>query len=596
MNLIAKIRKRRQENERFIYKDLIVTKPKGAGKSKKKKNLDGALEIPAGDEKLGNLLKTIVNEVKDYAEDQIRHIRKLSEIGKALTIEKDINKLFEMIVNEAREITGADAGTLYTMDENNRSLHFEVLQNETLNIHQGGASGNPIVLPNVQLYLDGNEPNHTNVSSHVALAGETVNIPDVYKAKNFNFSGTKKYDAATGYRTCSMLVIPMHNHENKIIGVLQLLNAIDRQTGKTIAFSSEYVNIIESLASQAAVALTNVQLINDLKNLFYAFIKSIATAIDEKSPYTGGHIRRVVDLSMLIAKKINESDAEPFRDIHFSEDEMEELRIAAWMHDVGKVITPGHVVDKATKLETVVDRIALVETRFRLIEASVVNRFLQDKIELMTSRKGDSRRLKKLDAEMDKEIREIRESFEFIKSCNNTGEFMRDESVARIQAIAARTYTTADGQFPYLSEKEAEDLCIRKGTLSTEERKIIENHAGMTKKITEQLTFPRHLARVPEFASAHHEKLDGSGYPKGLSGDELPLQSRIMAVADIFEALTAKDRPYKEPMSLSQAVRILSFMKKDNHIDPGIFDLFVDGKLHLAYAEKEMNPDQIDMT
>ncbi|CAN2039232.1 hypothetical protein GMMP15_1110019 [Candidatus Magnetomoraceae bacterium gMMP-15] len=430
------------------------------------------------------------------------------------------------------------------------------------------------------------------MSSYAAVTGKIVNIPNVYETKeDFDFTGPRNYDAATGYNSKSMLVIPMKNHENDIIGVLQLLNAQDRDTQEVIPFSSDYIDMVASLASQAAIALTNAQLIQNLKKLFYSFIQSIATAIDEKSPYTGGHIRRVVELTMMIAEKINVTKDGPFKDIHFTKDEMEEMRIAAWMHDVGKIVTPEHVLDKGTRLDAIINRIHLIETRFRFIERSIENAHLKRKIELLENRKDSEAELKQIDNELTEHLKTCHEELEFIKSCNIIG-FMSDENIDKIKEIAAKTYYMADEKHPYLTEDEVKNLCIRKGTLTIEERLIVEHHATMTFKMLNQLPFPKNLSKVPEYASGHHEKLDGSGYPRGLSEDELPWQTRIMAVADIFEALTAKDRPYRQPMKLSQAIKILGFMKKDRHIDPDVYDLLIEKELYRKYIKKELDIEE----
>lgn len=546
--------------------------------------------------------------IRDLKE-QIKRIKRAAEIGKALSIGDNINKLLEMIVDEARDMTGADAGTLYILDKE-KNLHFRILQNDTMDININELRDHddilvpdaPFTLPSVPLYGRDGNPNHSHVSSHVALTGEAVNISDVYEAdesKGFDFTGPRKYDESTGYRSQSMLVMPLKNHENEIIGVLQLLNA-QNETREVIPFSPEYEDLIASLASQAAVVLTNAQLIRDLKkaiqtieDLFYAFIRSIATAIDKKSPYTGGHINRVVDLTMMIAKKINETDDAPFKDHHFEKEELEELRLAAWMHDVGKITTPDYVLDKRTKLQTVFDRIEFIKARFQLIAKSFENEYLHRKIELLQNG-NDPSETEILEAELADKLETLREEFEFIKSCNHTDDFMSDEKVERVKKIAAKTYRSANGDIPYLTDDEVENLCIRKGTLNKEERRAIENHAKMTYQILRKLPFPKSLENVPKYASAHHEKLDGSGYPLGLSGEDLPLQARIMVIADIFEALTARDRPYKKAKTLSEAVGILGFMKKDNHIDPDVFDLFIRSGLHYEYAKNVLSPDQID--
>lgn len=524
---------------------------------------------------------------------QLYHLAKYAEIGMSLSGEEDVNRLLEMIIHEAREITDADAGTLYMVTEEGTHLRFVVLQNDTMNTRMGGTSGVEINLPPVPLYVDG-KPNHANVSSYVALTGELVNIADVYESEDFDFTGPRKYDEATGYRSKSMLVIPMRNHENDVIGVMQLLNAQDiRNLGEIGEFSDDRVALVASLASQAAAALTKTKLIQDLKDLFYAFIKSIANAIEEKSPYTGGHINRVVDLTMMIAEAVDKAEEGPFADAHFTEDEMEELKLAAWLHDVGKIITPEFVVDKSSKLETIFDRVHMVAARFDLIAKNMEAGFLARKVALL-EQGGSKAKLARLDKEMTAALKELADERAFALSCNEPGEFMSDERIERLKGVAAKTFEVNGETQTYLTDNEVENLCIRKGTLTEEERKVIENHATMTGKILGELPFPKKLSRVPEYARGHHEKMDGSGYPFGLKGDELPLQARIMAVADIFEALTAKDRPYKKPMPLSMAVRILGFMKKDYHVDPEVHDLFLCSGLFKEYADRELLEWQVD--
>ncbi len=567
------------------------------------KNFIDDLDDLSEDTRLNKLLKTVVKEVKDYAEYQIDHIKKRAEIAMALSMESDIDKLLEMIVDEARSISNADGGTLYTVDEERTCLRFKILQNETMNTRMGGAGGSDIDLPDVPLFIDG-KPNYSNVSSYVALTGETENFPDVYEAEGFDFTGPRKYDAATGYRSKSMLVIPLRNHEDEIIGVLQLLNAKDLETGQVVPFAPQYADLVASMASQAAVVLTTTQLLKTLKNLFYAFIKTIATAIDRKSPYTGGHINRVVDIAMMIADKINETGVGPFKTVAFSEDELEELRIAAWMHDVGKIATPEIVVDKRTRLEAPMDRIALVETRFRLIISLLENAHLKKKIRMLREGTASDRRMAEEEAALRHMIDAVEDDLEFIKTCNDPklygekfdAEFIGDRHVERIREIAAKTYRLDGKDRPFLEKDEVKHLMVRKGTLTEEERLIIEKHATMTLEMLKQLPFPRKLARVPKYAAAHHEKLDGSGYPLGLKAEDLPLQARILVIADIFEALTARDRPYKGPMTLSQAVGILGAMKEDNHIDPDLYDLFINSGLYYQYARKSLNPEQVDIT
>jgi HD-GYP domain-containing protein (c-di-GMP phosphodiesterase class II) len=392
-----------------------------------------------------------------------------------------------------------------------------------------------------------------------------------------------------------MLVIPMKNHENEIFGVLQLINAQDPETCDIVSFPKKHVDLIASLASQAAVALTNMQLIQGVKNLFYALIKSIATAIDEKSPYTGGHIKRVVELTMLIADKINQTNEGHFKAVHFSEDEKEELRLSAWMHDIGKITTPEYIVEKKAKLQTITDRFNLIQTRFHAIEKSIENWILQRKIELLQNGNSNTPEIINLNNKLADEVSRLRKELELIKACNYPDEYMSNEKIQHIIEIANKTYSITDKQYPYLTEDEVKNLCIRKGTLTDKERKVVEKHVLITYKMLEQLPFPKKQSKVLEYASGHHERMDGSGYHQGLSEKELPLQTRILAFADIFEALTAKDRPYRKPMKLSQAVRTMDLMKKDKHVDPYIYDLFINNGLYYDYARKFMNPEQIDV-
>ncbi len=528
-----------------------------------------------------------------FGDDQTSRIKRLCQIGVALSAEKDLNTLLEMILTEARRFTNADAGTLYLVDYENRLLRFEILQNDTLMEQLVGTGDLAHDLPPILLEVAG-KPNHNSVSSYVALTGKTINIPDVYFVNDFDFTGPRKYDAATGYRSRSMLVVPMKNHENEIIGVLQLINAKDPITDEIIAFADQFLDLIASLASQAAIALTNAQLIQNLKDLLQSFIKSIATAVDEKSPYTGGHIRRVVEFTTMIVGHINKTREGPFADVHFSDEQIEEIRMAAWMHDVGKITTPEHVINKKTRLEATVDRIDLVETRFELIRQTILSKFLALRLRLLEGGISEATVLDKLERDRDQALETLEADRQLVGKINQHLGTITDEDLERLREIAEKSYQLDARQYTYLTADEVYNLSVRKGNLTGKERKIIEEHAIMTFEILKELPFPKNLSRVLEFASAHHEKLDGSGYPFGCSGKQLPLQARIIAFADIFESLTAQDRPYKKPLSLSQAIEILKHMGNDRHIDPDLLDLVLKGKIHEQYAQLELTPGQLD--
>lgn len=544
--------------------------------------------------RIDNLLGNIVKQLTPFLEEQAQNINELIAIGRALSAQQDTAVTLEMILSQARRFTIADGGTLYLLNRDGNELVFHVVHNDTLNIHMGGTSGNPITLPNVPLLREDGSPNHANVSSFVANTGEVVNIPDVYEAKGFNFEGTKKFDASLKYRSKSMLVIPMRDHEDEIIGVLQLINAKDTGTKETIPFSSDTVEVAMALASQAAVVLTQQRLIRELKELFESFIQAIATTIDEKSKYTGGHIERVAKLTMMIAQKVNETKEGPLRDVQFTQNEMDELRIAAWMHDTGKITTPEFVVDKANKLETVFDRIELIKTRWQAIQLAC--RLEAEKAKFaMVKEAADPEKLKEIDAACERDMQKLNSDLVFLTDINQGGEFMAEDKLNRLDTIARGRYREDGRGHSLLNEDEVYNLGIPKGTLTEEERNIINNHALMTIKILDNLPWPKKLANVPHIAGAHHEKLDGSGHPMGLSGDQINLQSRILAVADVFEALSAKDRPYKKPMPMSQAIKILNFMVKDNHVDKNLVDLFINSGLHIEYAKKFLDPSQIDI-
>jgi len=539
-------------------------------------------------------LKSSDKKLKDFAQKEREHSKKLIDIGIALSAEKDIFNLLELIVDSARDFTNADGGTLYIVSDDEKSLNFEIVQTNSLNIRMGGKTGEEINWPPVPLFNVDGSPNKENVSTNVALTKKFVNIPDVYDVEGFNFEGTRKFDESTGYRSMSMLVIPMLNHENEIIGVLQLLNAKDETTDETIPFTDENIDLTASLASQAAIAVTNVRLIQDLKDLFDSFIRTIATAIDEKSPYTAGHISRVANLTMEIARKINVTEWGKYGKFNFSDDELEELRLAAWMHDVGKITTPEHVVDKSTKLEKIFDRVDLLKIRFEAIKLQMEKEWYSKKIEILTTEGKESTKLAELDTEYSGKISKFSDDSEFCLQCNVPGEFMEDDKIERLQDFAKQSYGFNGESQPYISGDELLNLSIKRGTLNESDRKIIENHATMTLKMLNELPFSKKLRHVPEYAAAHHEKLNGTGYPLKLKGKEISVQARVMAIADIFEALTAKDRPYKKPMKLSQAIQILGYMVKDEHLDADLVDVFLKEGMAEDYAKEHLLPAQID--
>ena len=518
-------------------------------------------------------------------------VKTLNSIGIELSTEKDTDKLIEKILLNVKKITNADGGSIYSVTEN-KELEFKVIINDTLDIYMGGSSDVEITFPKLAIFHPGGEKITNMVVARCYHDKKAINIPDVYETSEFDTSGTLKFDQQTGYRTQSNMTIPLINHENDVIGVLQLINRLDKD-GNVVAFSDEDLEICQSLASQAAVAITNKNLINELKNLFESFIKMLATAIDEKSPYTGSHCRKVPVLTMMLADAVNEVDYGPMKTFAMDEKERYELQIAGWLHDCGKVTTPEYVMDKATKLETIFDRIELVKTRFELKIKELENHFLKQKLNALEQ--GNPDIIEALEEDYRQQVEKIKEYRDFIEHTNIGGEFLSDEAIERIESIAKLQWTNEKGQKrPLLTSDEVYNLSIRKGTLTAEERLTIQNHMVSTIKILESLPFPKHLQKVPEFAGGHHERMDGKGYPKGLTREQMSVQARVMAIADIFEALSAVDRPYKKGKPLSECLYIMGKMRLDNHIDPDLFDIFIDKKVYLQYAQQHMQANQID--
>lgn len=521
----------------------------------------------------------------------LQRVERLNQIGIALSAEKDASRLLEMILHGAKELTNADGGTLYTVTPDKR-LKFDILATDSLHLSMGGTQGKAITFNAIPLYNKLGKPITNMVVTSAVHERKVINIDDAYHAEaaGYDFSGTRKFDEQTGYRTRSLLTIPMTNHEDEIIGVLQLINAKNPMDNEVRPFSETDQQLAESLASQAAVALTNQRLISDLETLFKSFVQLIATAIDEKSPYTGSHCRRIPVLTMMLAEAVHRSEAGLFADFHMSDADRFELETAAWLHDCGKVTSPEYVIDKSTKLETIFDRIELVDTRFEVLKRDTEIRYLRSLLDAQTDEQKEQLR-----DQYQQDINELNDERDFLRKSNIGGEFMSMRDCARVEKIARRVWRNPDQQeVPLLNAEETYNLKIEKGTLTPEERTIINNHMVATIKMLESLPFPKHLARVPEYAGGHHERMDGTGYPKGLRREDMSVPARIMAIADVFEALTARDRPYKRGKTLSECLKIMRQMTLDKHLDPDLFDEFVRSGVYMEYARQYLHSDQID--
>lgn len=519
-------------------------------------------------------------------EDKLRRLELLLRVGVALSAETDTSRLLETILLEAKELTRADGGTLYVRQDE-ESLHFAIMRTDSLGIAIGGTTGRPATLPPIPLRdPESGAPNHRHIASYAALRKQSINIPNAYDTTSFDFSGTKAFDERNGYRSVSFLTIPMMDAEGRVVGVLQLINSRDAKTGEVVPFDDLDQQTVEVLASQAGVALQNKVLRDAQRDLLESFIRMIAAAIDAKSDYTGGHCERVPLIAEMLARAACDTKSGPFADFSLSEQEWYELHIGAWLHDCGKVVTPVHVMDKSKKLETIFDRIETVKARFEVL--------MRDARLAAYEREKAGEDPVQVAAWLEQELAALRDDLAFLEKTNFGGEFLPREGQERIKKIAQRSVEIGGQRAPLLSEEEVQNLSVSRGTLTDKERLIINAHMVHTVNILNALPFPPQLRRVPEYATGHHEKMDGTGYPRGIYAGDMSVPARIMAVADVFEALTALDRPYKQPKKLSEVMSIMGRMKEQHHLDPDVFDLFITSGVYRKYAEQNLPPELVD--
>jgi len=523
------------------------------------------------------MLNYVVKKIQSLTDQQINHIRKLTHIGEALSSENDLDRIFDLILEECLDYTHADGATIYTLSTNKMNLDFKVVYNRSLGLHMGGTHGT-IAWPSIPLFEKDGSPRLKNMVTYVYHTKQSQCFDDIYNQSIIDISGTRQRDTLNKYRSKSMLAFPLKNHEDEVLGVIQLINAQTKR-GKITAFTPEHIAMLNSMASQAAIALSNKKLIQDLEKLLHQFIQAIASALDHKSKYTGGHITRVATLTEMFAKKINQTTKGYFGKLHFSQDELEEISISGWMHDIGKIVTPEHIMDKSTKLETIEDRIEKVRLRFELMEMAI-----QREINTL-SENGKAADNKKQIQKLNEYIKQNSDDLKFIEMINDTEEFLTDDDRFRINRIADFKIKLGGKHYILINEDERNNLLIQKGTLSSHEIQKMQDHVSVTWDMLSRLSFPKKFSHVPLYASTHHEKLNGSGYPFAISGDKIPLQGRIIALSDIFEALTAADRPYKKPKTLSEAIHILATMAKNNEIDKDLLDFLLDSGMYKEYGE-----------
>ncbi|MHB9030379.1 MAG: HD domain-containing phosphohydrolase [Candidatus Latescibacterota bacterium] len=490
-------------------------------------------------------------------------VKRLNQIGIALSAEHNLGRLLEMIVTELRAFTRSDGGSLYIIKTD--TLSFEVAQNDTLSRRMGHVPFKSFTIP-----ID-----HRSIAGYVAVTGNPVNIADidhVDESLPFSLDTMKEFDRQNGLKTVSVLGIPMRNHKEEIIGVVQLFNALDEEQ-QPAPYASWMVELVTSLASQAAVAISNSMLIRDIKNLFESLVTYSAQAIDARSPHTAGHSKRVSALVMKQAETVNRRTDGKWADISFDEAELDELRMASWLHDIGKIGVKEYVLDKVNKLPD--GNISAIITRFMYMKKEAENRGNLQKYELTAGNRLTGELSDAIDSKVKREIQEIDSDLALILKVNKPG-FLSDDDYNWLKGLEGKVYRDTNGkERPYLEPFEMDHLLVRKGNLTAAERAEIQSHVRHSLNILEKIPFTRELQNIPSIAAAHHEFLDGSGYPAGLKGDEISLQSRMITIADIYEALVAKDRPYKPPLPVETALRILREEAGAGKLDESLVELFV---------------------
>ena len=541
----------------------------------------------------------------------------LLNLNLLLLSEKDHTVLIEKIMDTAGAACGADCGFFYGISDDS-FLSLDYSYNISLRLSHRG-SDNQSFMPVVYLPEQRTKKNKSFVEQ-CYFNREIINAPNIYAAADTDNTFFANYDDDNGYRTISALTLPVINRKNDIVGIAQFINPVDNY-GKNITFNSEAQKTVQSICALAGLVLENRSLTESYGQLLESFIEVLARAIDAKSPYTGAHCQRVPVIARMLATAAVQEDSGPLRNFEMSSEDWYALHIASWLHDCGKVTTPEYIVDKATKLETIYNRIHEIRNRFELL--------LRDAhIEYLKKRLADTDSKENLQAEYVAKVKKLEDDFAFVAACNTGDTPLTDDDIARLEEISQikftryfnrmlglswaerdnvpdpRTYeqpsmenllqNRPDHIFGQYNRGELYNLEVRSGTINKEERDKINEHIVVTIDMLKALPFPKELSKVVEYAGAHHERVDGKGYPNGLTGDEMSIPAKIMAIADIFEALTANDRPYKEPKKLSEVLSIMKKMKENGHIDPDLYKVFITSKVYQDYAEQYISPQQID--
>ncbi len=512
----------------------------------------------------------------------VSDLETLNRIGVALSTERNTDALLELILSKSREITSADAGSLYLLEGEPggvKHLVFKLTQNDSHSV------------PFRQFTL----PIDTqSIAGYAAATGQILNIKDAYRIRNMPFRLNRDFDENFGYRTKSMLVLPMKNQKGEVIGVLQLINAKKNITaklvsrgivaGEVVPFSQRSQDLASSLASQAAVALENNLLYRDIEKLFEGFVRASVIAIESRDPTTFGHSERVAKLTVALAETVDRLDSGPYRDVHFSREDIRELRYASILHDFGKVGVREEVLVKAKKLYAA--QLELIKKRFLYIRKGLELEVFRKKLDhvLRNGNQGSEDLFTGLDNEHGHQIKTLDDFLGTIIAANEPT-VLPQETSEKLVEIAGWSFEDPAGPAePLLTPEELQLLSIPKGSLDPGERMQIESHVVHSFRFLSQIPWTRELKRVPEIARAHHEKLNGSGYPYHMGAADIPLQAKMMTISDIYDALTACDRPYKKAVSVERALSIIGEEVKSQLLDPALFQVFVDAKIYTLTA------------
>ena len=479
-------------------------------------------------------------------------LQKILNIGIAFSKEKHREQLLDQILTAAMDITHCDGGTLYI--KKGDALEFNIMITRSQGIHKGGEAG-AITLPPVPL-------SEKNVCACGVLFRQLINIPDVYESARYDFSGPKNYDAMTGYHTQSMLVVPLEDDKERIIGVVQLINALD-EDGNVIPFREEYEQILLAMGSQAAICLVNMNYSQQITQMLDSYVKVMSTAIDARTPYNANHTKNMVTYAKRFINWLNDQHGL----WQFEDKKIQEFIMSVWLHDIGKLITPMEIMDKQDRLA---DNYSRIMDRFEKIR-------LLMRIAHLEGRASEE--------ELENCLEALGQAAELVTKVNTMG-YLPDDLAAEIKVLAARTYVESDGSTKlWITPQEREQLLIRKGTLTQGERAIMQDHVEKTRIMLEQMALGDDYKDVLPWASQHHELLNGSGYPRGLKGDEICYEVRLLTILDVFEAMTAHDRPYKKAMPAEHAFKILHQMAEQGQIDEGLLNLFEQSKAWISLSE-----------